>query len=1065
MKKSIFKYFAFCFIGCLLLNACSNINSDQNEKTKDASANYEKGSTTIKMFVPDYYAMAEKSNSESRAIAPQTAFVEISGWNSNTSNWDSFQRVSFDKATKTPVENSPEGFPGSIFEVTFDKVYAKSYAKGELKISLLNSSSAVITSGTNQSAVTVQNGQTATTTFYTLPSNTSNSNSNLLNGEMKFVRFNFTANTHYTLHVDVESQVYPDVVIFGENGTFENYIAVDSADSSRIEFTESQNSVKYIGVWADDGAISNYNLALYRDFEDFTFKDSSIGFWSGESYKINLTPIPSDSYLGKATYSSSNENITVSEDGLITGTQAAEGEITVSYNGISHSIAVNVYEGATELTGVLTGEKLQWTKANSPYKVTGNILVKEGSELTVEPGVKVYFAGNYYLKMNGTIKAVGTKEDPIIITKSAGYSGNWDSINIAGGTLSTTNTYTYSDGNILQYVNLSYATNPLVLNTAAYVDHCNFADSSYVKINSASVLINNNLEGGIYCDNNGAATITNNKIFKLFRIYNANPKLSNNTIENASIYLRNLYSSVITNNTFLNSYFDVDCDNLYDLYSGFSFTNNNLINFTGEILNITNTYENSKVYNFTGNYWGESQTQELIANEATGEKNVSFIHDNYDDFTLTEIDYSAWQREPIESTGYKGDGFIAFDYTVNGYDWNSSGHYPESQNPELTLGINLQYNANSISEIRVAQGLENLENAEWQIYSESLSFTADLENLQDGYAALYVQIKDTDGNISSPVLHNIPFDSPVIECSIKDGTEFVNPTVHEYSFTATDNCNITNYSISVDGVKVDSSSWNMGPQYSPGTLKLGLPYMSNGEHILQIDVTDSAGNLTSKQISFTLNKSNSDVSSLEDVSWSTITGQPLKDEKTVYLWHLDSDGSEVSGDNYLNFYSNVTTGFNGSTSNVYTRGTIPLDMSTNAFTVEYWIKGDGSYSTPSLNLDKSSSFDTNTFDYIYFVNTDNSLGSVQFTSGASKNDGKWHYVSKVYSGKYGATYIDGVLVNYQDGLNYVMNNSDSCLYMNLNSASAVDEIRISNAARSPDEIAAYYKEAKLHQIE
>ena len=66
----------------------------------------------------------------------------------------------------------------------------------------------------------------------------------------------------------------------------------------------------------------------------------------------------------------------------------------------------------------------------------------------------------------------------------------------------------------------------------------------------------------------------------------------------------------------------------------------------------------------------------------------------------------------------------------------------------------------------------------------------------------------------------------------------------------------------------------------------------------------------------------------------------------------------------------------------------------------------------------------------------------------------------MYCKDYVARYIDGVLVDYDDKIDIKLNNSDSTLYMYINGSDAVDEIRISNQARSADEIAEYYKAAK-----
>ena len=41
-----------------------------------------------------------------------------------------------------------------------------------------------------------------------------------------------------------------------------------------------------------------------------------------------------------------------------------------------------------------------WTKENSPYIITGNVVVFPDKILTVEPGVKITFTGDYYLVKN-----------------------------------------------------------------------------------------------------------------------------------------------------------------------------------------------------------------------------------------------------------------------------------------------------------------------------------------------------------------------------------------------------------------------------------------------------------------------------------------------------------------------------------------------------------------------------------------------------------------------------------------------------------------------------------------
>jgi hypothetical protein len=79
--------------------------------------------------------------------------------------------------------------------------------------------------------------------------------------------------------------------------------------------------------------------------------------------------------------------------------------------------------GQTNLSGGIY-TNTTWTLANSPYLMTGNVVVFPGATLTIEPGVVVHVKENgnsgaeYYLESRGTINMIGTPE-ALITFKSA----------------------------------------------------------------------------------------------------------------------------------------------------------------------------------------------------------------------------------------------------------------------------------------------------------------------------------------------------------------------------------------------------------------------------------------------------------------------------------------------------------------------------------------------------------------------------------------------------------------------------------------------------------------------
>ncbi|KPK86541.1 MAG: hypothetical protein AMS27_04790 [Bacteroides sp. SM23_62_1] len=79
-----------------------------------------------------------------------------------------------------------------------------------------------------------------------------------------------------------------------------------------------------------------------------------------------------------------------------------------------------------------------WTKANSPYRIHGDIVVPLGQSLTIESGVKVQFQGYFMLNIKGNVCATGTPGDTILFTvaDTAGFSniesetGSWKGVKI-----------------------------------------------------------------------------------------------------------------------------------------------------------------------------------------------------------------------------------------------------------------------------------------------------------------------------------------------------------------------------------------------------------------------------------------------------------------------------------------------------------------------------------------------------------------------------------------------------------------------------------------------------------
>ena len=161
-------------------------------------------------------------------------------------------------------------------------------------------------------------------------------------------------------------------------------------------------------------AEANHNVIEY-DFSN-TFKDGFIGTIDGgaDMPKVN-------EFFEAAAYRGA-----VSADNNWT-----EGWIRTNNNGDDTS--ANVEE---ILQGELTTNKT--LEANKVYALSGDYIVKTGATLTIQEGVKIVAmtddeSVDYILVQQGAkIEAVGTKENPIIMTSDKKESGAWGGLHICG---------------------------------------------------------------------------------------------------------------------------------------------------------------------------------------------------------------------------------------------------------------------------------------------------------------------------------------------------------------------------------------------------------------------------------------------------------------------------------------------------------------------------------------------------------------------------------------------------------------------------------------------------------
>jgi hypothetical protein len=84
---------------------------------------------------------------------------------------------------------------------------------------------------------------------------------------------------------------------------------------------------------------------------------------------------------------------------------------------------------ATYVEGAIT-QNTTWTLVDSPFVLSGNLMVYPNATLTIEPSVEVRFGGEFSLFINGTLLADGTNDEMIKFTsnKQDPRAGDWEGI-------------------------------------------------------------------------------------------------------------------------------------------------------------------------------------------------------------------------------------------------------------------------------------------------------------------------------------------------------------------------------------------------------------------------------------------------------------------------------------------------------------------------------------------------------------------------------------------------------------------------------------------------------------
>lgn len=374
-------------------------------------------------------------------------------------------------------------------------------------------------------------------------------------------------------------------------------------------------------------------------------KTKSIIIHNDGSVPLNINVAASDTFQVSTSNNmfSSNINFTLAaqRDSVVnvrfspTDTLFYQDTLVISTDSVnSIYIALSGF-GTNNLIGHLSDSMVI---CKDTINVVGDFTIDNGGKLVICPGTVVYFKGNYYFNISGTLIAEGLPNDSIIFIPENNIAG-WQGISFNSTTNPDTSVLRYCS---LSYVNQNYSyTVESSYRTKLLVDHCSIHNS----------------KGGIY-SRYGTITISNNKIFdnnignypgcgvKLF--YDSslviNNEIFNNTAgEGAGIWMLNhapgspkIIQNLIFNNTGTNA-------SLYLEYGNPSLINNTICNNKATSpANVGGVYHwavdsntlvlNNIIYNNSGTqlyaYWSDSLTVEYCDIQGGYSSGVGNINQN-----------------------------------------------------------------------------------------------------------------------------------------------------------------------------------------------------------------------------------------------------------------------------------------------------------------------------------------------------------------------------------------------------------------------------------------------------
>jgi hypothetical protein len=201
----------------------------------------------------------------------------------------------------------------------------------------------------------------------------------------------------------------------------------------------SEDTIMFDTIFSNIGT-STYKLVVKNENNYNLIFDSVYLAQNGSGFILNIDGTPASS--AKRIIIDAKDSLYIFIQALIpeksnTGSFLnADSIVFVSGNSISNVKLIAVTQNVISFRNVTINSQ-EWTK-DKPYLIYGTLTLNKSQTLTIHEGTKVYLHKNANIKINGTLKILGTHQSPVFFRSDRlekdydSIPGQWGQIEITG---------------------------------------------------------------------------------------------------------------------------------------------------------------------------------------------------------------------------------------------------------------------------------------------------------------------------------------------------------------------------------------------------------------------------------------------------------------------------------------------------------------------------------------------------------------------------------------------------------------------------------------------------------